>query len=53
MDCAIMQGAGIPTLSIGASGGNLHAPDEWVSIPELAQVADILELTARGFCGPT
>lgn len=51
MDCAIMQSAGIPTISVGASGGNLHAPDEWVSLPELVQVADTLLLTARGFCG--
>lgn len=51
MDCAIMQSAGIPTISIGATGGNLHAPDEWVSLPELVQVTEILERTARRFCG--
>ena len=51
MDAAIMQSAGIPTLSIGATGGNLHAPDEWVSLPELVAIGDILERTIVDFCG--
>jgi len=52
MDAALIQAAGIPTLSIGASGGNLHAPDEWVSIPELDAVTRVLEATCVDFCGP-
>jgi acetylornithine deacetylase/succinyl-diaminopimelate desuccinylase-like protein len=51
MDAALMQSAGIATLSIGATGDHLHAPDEWVSIPELVAVGDVLERTIRGFCG--
>ena len=51
MDAALMQGAGIATLSVGASGDHLHAPDEWVSIPELVSVGEILERTIRRFCG--
>jgi acetylornithine deacetylase len=50
MDCAITQAAGIPTLSVGAGGGNLHAPDEWVSLPELRSLVRILERTAIDFC---
>jgi acetylornithine deacetylase len=51
MDCAIMQGAGIPTLSIGASGGDFHAPDEWVSLDELTALEAIVERTILDFCG--
>ncbi|HUD39092.1 MAG TPA: M20/M25/M40 family metallo-hydrolase [Streptosporangiaceae bacterium] len=48
-DAALLQSAGIPTVLIGPSGGNLHAPGEWVSIPELTQLCSILESTARTF----
>jgi acetylornithine deacetylase/succinyl-diaminopimelate desuccinylase-like protein len=41
-DAALMQAAGIPTVMIGPKGGNLHAPDEWVSISEVAALADLL-----------
>ena len=50
-DAALIQGAGIPTLSVGASGGNLHAPDEWVSLPELVAVARVLARTCEDYCG--
>jgi S-adenosylmethionine:tRNA ribosyltransferase-isomerase len=50
-DAALMQSAGIPTVLIGSAGGNYHAPDEWASIPELTQLARIVEGTARTFCG--
>jgi acetylornithine deacetylase/succinyl-diaminopimelate desuccinylase-like protein len=51
MDAALMQGAGIPTLSIGASGDHFHAPDEWVSLPDLVAVGEILERSITDFCG--
>jgi acetylornithine deacetylase len=51
MDAALVQEAGIPTLSVGASAGNLHAPDEWVSLPELLDVCEILERTAVAYGG--
>jgi acetylornithine deacetylase/succinyl-diaminopimelate desuccinylase-like protein len=51
MDAALMQAAGIPTLSIGATGDHFHAPDEWVSLPELIAVGDILERAIVRFCG--
>jgi acetylornithine deacetylase len=50
MDAALMQEAGIPTMVTGASGGNFHAPDEWVSLSELAQLADVLRETAFSYC---
>jgi acetylornithine deacetylase len=50
-DAALMQAAGIPTVLIGSAGGNFHAPDEWASIPELTQLARIVEGAARTFCG--
>jgi acetylornithine deacetylase/succinyl-diaminopimelate desuccinylase-like protein len=51
MDAALMQEAGIPTMVTGASGGNFHAPDEWVSLSELAQLAEVLRETAFSYCG--
>jgi succinyl-diaminopimelate desuccinylase len=50
MDAALMQEGGIPTLVTGASGGNFHAPDEWVSLSELAKLADLLRETAFTYC---
>jgi succinyl-diaminopimelate desuccinylase len=50
-DAALMQAAGIPTVLIGSAGGNFHAPDEWASISELAQLANIVEGAVRRFCG--
>ena len=50
-DAALMQAAGIPTVMFGPLGGNYHAPDEWVSIPEVAQTARIVVGAARRFCG--
>jgi acetylornithine deacetylase len=51
MDAALIQAAGIPTVSIGANGGNLHAAGEWVSLPELEAVTRILEIAAVELCG--
>ncbi len=50
MDAAIMQAAGIPTISLGATGANLHAADEWVSLRELVMVGDIVERAIGDFC---
>ncbi len=49
-DAAIMQGAGIPTIMCGATGGGFHGIDEWVSVPSVAQLVEILERCARRFC---
>ena len=48
-DAALMQEAGIPTLLIGSTGGNFHAPGEWTSISELVKLCAILEKTVVGF----
>jgi len=48
-DAALMQAAGIPTLLIGATGGNYHAPDEWVSVGELVKLCAILEQAVAAF----
>jgi acetylornithine deacetylase/succinyl-diaminopimelate desuccinylase-like protein len=50
-DAALMQAAGIPTVMLGPAGGNFHAPDEWVSIPEVTLLARILAEAIRTFCG--
>jgi acetylornithine deacetylase/succinyl-diaminopimelate desuccinylase-like protein len=50
-DAALTQAAGLPTVLLGPSGGNFHAPDEWVSIPEVTSLAEILAGAARAFCG--
>jgi acetylornithine deacetylase/succinyl-diaminopimelate desuccinylase-like protein len=50
-DAALMQAAGIPTVLLGPAGGNFHAPDEWVSIPEVTSLAQILVEAIGTFCG--
>ena len=49
-DAELFQDAGIPTLMFGAAGGNLHAPQEWVSLGELTNLARIIDGVARRFC---
>jgi acetylornithine deacetylase len=50
-DSGLMQGAGIPTLMFGPLGTNFHAPDEWISIPEVVQAVAIVEGAVRRFLG--
>lgn len=50
-DSGLCGNAGIPTLCYGVLGGNYHAPDEWVSIPELVAAVSIVEATIERFCG--
>jgi succinyl-diaminopimelate desuccinylase len=50
-DAALTQSAGMPTVLLGPAGGNFHAPDEWVSIPEVIALAEIVEEAATSFCG--
>ena len=49
-DAQLFQDAGIPTLMFGAAGGNLHAPEEWVSLPELTHLARSIASVARSYC---
>lgn len=41
-DAALMQSAGIATVMMGPLGGNLHCPNEWVSVAEAVSTVDIL-----------
>lgn len=41
-DAALMQLGGVPTVLLGPTGGNLHAPDEWVSIPDTLRLYDLM-----------
>ncbi len=50
-DAALMQEAGIPTVLIGATGGNFHAPGEWVSVGEFLKLCAIVEAAAVSFLG--
>ena len=49
-DAALMQAAGIPTILFGPTGGNYHAPDEWVSLPTCVQAVEIVTAAAADFC---
>ena len=49
-DAALFQEAGIPTLELGAGGANFHAPQEWVCLPDVVKLVDILQATARKYC---
>ena len=51
MDAALMQAAGIPTILFGPTGGNYHAPDEWVSLSSCLKAVEIVRMTAAAFCG--
>ena len=50
-DSGLSQLAGVPTVMFGPLGGNFHAPQEWVSVPEVASSARIVEGAARRFLG--
>jgi len=41
-DDNVFANAGFTVLGIGPSGGNAHAPDEWVSIPSINTLKEIL-----------
>lgn len=50
-DSGLCSAAGIPTLCYGVLGGNFHAPDEWVSMPEMVAAVEIVERAIERFCG--
>lgn len=49
-DSQLFQDAGFPTLGLGALGGNLHAPDEWVSLSEMETLIKVLQDTITAYC---
>jgi acetylornithine deacetylase len=51
MDSGILVEHGIPCVIFGPTGGGEHTDDEWVEIASLDVCAEILESTARRFCG--
>jgi acetylornithine deacetylase len=50
-DAALLGTAGIPTVLYGPSGGGAHAEVEWVDLPSVGLVRDVLVAVARDFCG--
>ncbi len=50
-DAALLGAAGIPTVLFGPSGDGAHAEVEWVDLPSVQRVLDVLVEVARGFCG--
>jgi acetylornithine deacetylase len=49
-DAQIFQDAGFPTLGIGANGGNLHAPGEWLDLVQFEQLVEVLVDAAERYC---
>ena len=49
-DCAILSGAGIPTVMFGPHGEGAHAAVEWVDLPSVQTCRDVLENVIREFC---
>jgi acetylornithine deacetylase len=49
MDAAIFDGAGIPTVDFGPTGGGAHETVEWVSLESVAITARVLADAARRF----
>jgi acetylornithine deacetylase len=51
MDSGILVETGIPCVVFGPTGAGEHTDEEWVEIESLDVCAEILETTARRFCG--
>ena len=50
-DAALVAAAGIPAVLFGPAGEGAHAVVEWVDLPSLERVRDVLLSVAREFCG--
>jgi acetylornithine deacetylase len=50
MDAALLGGAGIDTVVLGAAGGGAHTALEWADLPSVHALAAILAATAERFC---
>lgn len=53
MDMALTNGAGIPTVAFGPSGGGEHADVEWVDIASLEACVEVYVGAAKSLCGKT
>ena len=49
-DSGILAGAGIPTVLYGPLGDGAHAVVEWVDLPSVERVRDVLVSVAEAFC---
>jgi acetylornithine deacetylase len=49
-DAALLGAAGIPTVLYGPVGEGAHAVVEWVDLPSVERVRDVLVTVARAFC---
>jgi acetylornithine deacetylase len=49
-DAALVASAGIPTVLFGPAGEGAHAVVEWVDLPSVERVRDVLLAVARAFC---
>jgi acetylornithine deacetylase len=49
-DAALLAGAGIPTVLYGPAGEGAHAAVEWVDLPSVERVRNVLVEVARAFC---
>ena len=49
-DAALVAEAGIPTVLFGPAGEGAHAVVEWVDLPSVERVRDVLLAVARDFC---
>jgi acetylornithine deacetylase len=52
MDAAIFAAAGIPAVNYGPSGSGAHEPVEWVDLPSVVDLAQVLVQSAHRFCEP-
>lgn len=50
MDSALLAQAGVETVVIGPKGGGAHAPEEWVDLDSVVDLARILAVTAERYC---
>ena len=53
MDMALTNGAGIPTVAFGPSGGGEHADVEWVDTASLEACVEVYVRAAQSLCGKT
>lgn len=49
-DAQLFQDGGFPALGLGSLGGNFHAPDEWVDIPEMEKLIQVLADVIEEYC---
>lgn len=51
-DAALLAGAGIETLILGADGAGAHATEEWVDLESVEALVEVIRRTALEWCEP-